>query len=220
MTPYISYATSFDPQTGLKENENENEKPLLPTEGKQWEIGLKYAPTAFDGLFTAAIYDLRQTNVNQWAGTSPSGFNLYRQIGEVKSRGVELEATVGLSDALDMRATYSYNDTEQLGDFNTGQPMWNAPRHMAGLWLDYDFGNGWRTGGGVRYVSSRMDVSNSRELDGFTLVDLAATYTRDNFEAQINVANLTGEVYLSTCGWFGCYYGEGRTVTATVKYKW
>lgn len=214
--PYVSYATSFDPQTGL----NENEQPLLPTEGKQWEIGVKYAPTAFDGLISAAIYDLRQTNVNQWAGTSPGGFNMYRQIGEVKSRGIELEATAAITDSWDVRANYAYNDTEQLGGFNTGQPMWNAPSHTAGVWLDHDFGNGWRTGGGVRYVGTRMDVSNTRELESFTLFDLGATYTRDNFEAQLNVANLTDEVYLSTCGWFGCYYGEGRTVTAKVAYKW
>lgn len=214
--PYVSYATSFDPQTGL----NENEEPLLPTEGKQWEVGLKYQPTAFDGLISAAIYDLRQTNVNQWAGTSSSGFNLYRQVGEVKSRGIELEASAAINDSWDVRANYAYNDTEQLGGSNTGQPMWNAPKHSAGVWVDYDFGNGWRTGGGIRYIGSRMDVSNTREIDSFTLVDLGATYTRDNYEAQLNISNLTDEVYLATCGWFGCYYGEGRTVTAKVAYKW
>lgn len=213
--PYVSYSTSFDPQTGL----NEAEEPLRPTEGKQWELGLKYRPAGFDGLITAALYDLRQTNVNQWAGTSPGGFNLYRQIGEVKSRGIELEATATVG-SWDVRAGYAYNDTEQLGGFNTGQPMWNAPRHMASAWLDYDWGNGLRTGGGLRHVGTRMDVSNSRELEAFTLVDLGATYTRGNIEAALNVNNLTDEVYMSTCGWFGCYYGEGRTVTAKVAYKW
>lgn len=214
--PYVSYATSFDPQTGL----NEREQPLKPTEGKQWEVGLKYQPSGFDGLITAALYDLRQTNVNQWAGTSPDGFNLYRQIGEVKSRGIELEATAAVGASWNIRAAYAYNDTEQLGGFNTGQPMWNAPRHMASAWVDYDWGNGLRTGGGVRHVGSRMDVSNTRELDAFTLVDLGASYTRGNVETSVNVANLTDEVYLSTCGWFGCYYGEGRTVTAKVSYTW
>ncbi|WP_244935986.1 TonB-dependent siderophore receptor [Paracoccus siganidrum] len=216
LVPYVSYATSFEPQTGL----NENEEPLLPTEGKQWEVGMKYQPAGIDGLVSVAVYDLRQTNVNQWAGTSPDGYNLYRQIGEVKSRGVELEATAAIGEAWDVRANFAYNDTKQVGGSNTGQPMWNAPRHTAGVWLDYDFGNGWRTGGGIRYVGSRMDVSNTHELDSFTLVDLGATYARDNFEARLNIANLTDEAYLATCGWFGCYYGEGRTVTATLAYKW
>lgn len=98
--------------------------------------------------------------------------------------------------------------------------MWNAPRHMASAWVDYDGGNGIRTGGGIRYVGSRTDVSSTIELDSFTLVDLGATYTRGNVEATLNVSNLTDEVYLSTCGWFGCYYGEGRTVTAKVACKW
>ena len=52
------------------------------------------------------------------------------------------------------------------------------------------------------------------------LVDLAATYTRGNVEASVNLNNLTDEVYLSTCGSFGCYYGEGRSVAAKVTYTW
>lgn len=101
--PYVSYATSFDPQTGL----NELEQPLKPTEGEQWEVGLKYQPSAFDGLVTAAFYDLRQTNVNQWAGTSAAGFNLYRQIGEVKSRSFELEATAAIGQSWNVRGAYA-----------------------------------------------------------------------------------------------------------------
>ncbi|SDD71391.1 iron complex outermembrane recepter protein [Paracoccus isoporae] len=213
---YLSYATSFDPQTGI----NENEEPLKPTEGEQWELGLKYQPTAFDGLFTAAIYDLTQTNVNQWAGSSASGVNLYRQIGEVRSRGLELEASAALSAAWEIRASYAYNDTEQRGGTNTGQPMWNAPKHSAGIWLDHDFGNGLRSGGGIRHIGSRMDISNTRELDSVTLLDMGASYTRGNLEGSLNVSNLTDEVYLSTCGWFGCYYGEGRTLSAKMTYTW
>lgn len=53
-----------------------------------------------------------------------------------------------------------------------------------------------------------------------TLVDLGASYTRGNVEASVNLSNLTDEVYLSTCGFSGCYYGEGRTVSAKVAYKW
>lgn len=214
--PYLRFATSFDPEGGL----NENMKPLKPTKGYQWEAGVKYQPTAFDGLITASVYDLRQTNVKQWAGYSPEGYLLYRQIGEVKSRGLELEATAAIAENWDLRAAYAYNDTEQLGGTNTGQEMWNAPQHLASVWVDHDFDNGFRAGGGIRYVGSRESVDNNIELDSYTLLDIGGSYTRENLEASLNITNLTDKDYLATCGWYGCHYGEGRTATATVKYKW
>ncbi|MFV0293004.1 MAG: TonB-dependent siderophore receptor [Paracoccus sp. (in: a-proteobacteria)] len=214
--PYLRYSTSFDPEAGL----NENMKPLKPTKGYQWEAGVKYQPADFDGMISAAIYDLRQTNVKQWAGYSPQGYLLYRQVGEVKSRGLELEATAVLAGGWDLRAAYAFNDTEQVGGTNTGQPMWNAPRHTASIWVDYDFGNGFRTGGGVRYVGSRDSVDNAIELDSYTLLDAAVSYSRENMEASLNISNLTDDTYLATCSWYGCYYGDGRTVAAKVSYKW
>ena len=53
-----------------------------------------------------------------------------------------------------------------------------------------------------------------------TLVDLGGSYTRDNVEASLNLSNLTDEVYVGACGFSYCSYGEGRTVTAKVAYKW
>ena len=57
-------------------------------------------------------------------------------------------------------------------------------------------------------------------MDSATLVDLGGSYTRDNIEASLNINNLTDKTYLANCGAFGCFYGEGRTVTAKVAYKW
>ncbi|RMC37550.1 TonB-dependent siderophore receptor [Paracoccus alkanivorans] len=215
--PYVSYATSYDPETGLDINED----MLKPTEGRQWEIGVKYQPTAFDGLITASVYDLRQTNVKYAIpDTTPTR---YQQIGEVKSRGFELEATAEIADGWDLRAGYAYNKTEQVakGEATNGNAMVNAPRHLASIWLDRDFGNGWRVGGGLRYIGSRFtDTANTVELGDVTLVDLAASYTRGNIETSLNVSNLTDETYVASCGFSYCSYGEGRTVTAKVSYKW
>ena len=210
--PYVSYSTSFDPEIG---NDDQG-RVLKPTTGKQWEVGVKYEPTNFNGLFTAAIYDLKQENV-----TRNLGAGVVRQTGEVKSRGLELEATAELSDAWDLRAGYAYNDTEQVGGSDDGKDMPNAPKHQASLWLDHDFGNGMRLGGGLRYIGKRAgDYANTYDMDSATLVDLGGSYTRDNIEASLNIANLTDKTYLANCGSFGCFYGEGRTVTARVAYKW
>lgn len=215
--PYVSFATSFDPQTGLDRNGD----MLKPTAGKQWEVGVKYQPTAFDGLITASVYDLRQTNVKYAIpDTTPTR---YQQIGEVKSRGFEFEATAEIANGWDLRAGYAYNETEQIakGEATHGNAMINAPRHLASIWLDRDFGNGWRVGGGLRHIGSRFaDAANDVELDSITLVDIGATYTRGDIETSLNIGNLTDETYVATCGFSYCSYGEGRTVSAKVSYKW
>lgn len=221
VTPYVTYSTSFDPQAGLDIEDN----VLRPTEGKQFEVGVKYQPQSFDGLITLAAYDLRQTNVNRTVdrpnGEPGSGI---RQIGEVRSKGIELEATAELAEGWKLRGGYAYNKTEQKapeGDPLNGKELADAPRHLASLWVDRDFGNGLRVGGGIRHIGSRYtDAANSAKLDSVTLVDLGGSYTRGNIETSINITNLTDETYVGACGFSYCSYGEGRTVLAKVAYKW
>ncbi|MFC0201216.1 TonB-dependent siderophore receptor [Paracoccus rhizosphaerae] len=211
--PYASYSTSFDPEIGIDDTTGET---LKPTEAEQWELGAKYQPADYDALFTAAIYGLTQENL-----TRNLGSGVRRQVGEVKSKGLELEATAELTQGWDVRASYAYNKTEQVGGPEDGLELPNAPRHLASLWLDHDFDNGFRAGGGLRHIGSRKgDFANRFDLDSVTLVDLGASYTQGNIEATLNVNNITDEVYLANCGSFGCYYGEGRTVSAKVAYKW
>lgn len=212
---YGNYSTSFDPEIGLDGAGNQ----LEPTKGKQFELGVKYQPEGFNGLFTGAIYDLRQENLTVNLG----GALGRRQVGEVTSRGVELGAVAELGEGLNLRASYAYNTTEQIdpSGANNGNELPNAPDHLASIWLDKDFGNGYRMGGGVRFIGKRKgDLANTYALDAVTVVDLAIGYSRDNMEASLNVDNLFDKVYLANCGSFGCYYGEGRTVSAKVSYKW
>lgn len=213
--PYVSYSTSFDPEIGA----DSKGKPLKPTTGKQWEVGVKYQPEGFDGLITAAVYDLRQENVTR-RGTS-GGVPDYRQIGKVKSRGAEIEATAALNARWDLRASYAWNRTEQVGGDDDGKEMPNAPQHLAGLWLDHDFGNGARIGGGLRHIGERYgDLANAYKMDAVTLLDIGAGYETEKLSASLNISNLTDEVYVANCGAFGCYYGEGRTITAKVSTRW
>lgn len=219
--PYISYSTSFDPQAGLDIDNN----ALRPTKGEQWELGVKYQPQSFDGLITLAVYDLRQTNVNR-AVPRPNGEpgSGIRQIGEVRSQGIEIEGTAEIAEGWQVRGGYAYNRTEQKApssDPLNGNELADAPRHLASLWIDRDFGNGLRVGGGVRHIGSRyIDGANSQKLDSVTLLDLGGSYTYGSVETSLNITNLTDEVYVGACGFSYCSYGEGRTVTAKVTYKW
>ena len=213
--PYMGYSTSFDPEIGADIDGN----ALRPTEGRQVELGVKYDPSAWTGLVSAALYDLRQTNVSRTV--TEGGITGQRQFGEVASRGLELEATAELAEGWALRASYAWNETEQKGGATAGRALPNAPRHVAGLWLDRDLGNGWRLGGGLRHVGNRFgDAENTLPLEGATLADLGATYTSGALTGSVNIRNLGDKAWLANCGAFGCTYADGRTLDAQVTWKW
>ncbi len=222
VAPYLSYSTSFDPEIGT----DNSGSAFDPTRGKQWEAGVKYQPAGFDALFTAALYDLRQTNVTS-AYTDANGIGDYRQEGEVRSRGLELEGTADLARGWNLRGQYSWNQTEVLSGDNKGNALANAPTHNASLWVNYDFAPatqlaGLQVGGGLRYIGERFgDAANVYDLDAVTLVDLQASYAlTDDLGLSVNVSNLLDEAYVANCGSFGCYYGDGRSVQARLTWKW
>lgn len=221
VAPYVSYSTSFDPELGT----DIAGRQLEPTEGKQWEAGVKYEPEGIDALLTAAIYDLRQENVP--VTVTEGGITGIRQLGEVKSRGLELEGTAALSRGWDVRAAYAYNDAEQVGGVDDGNAPANTPKNNASLWLNYAFAattpvDGLSLGAGLRYIGKRYgDTANLYEMDDVTLLDAAARYAfRNGAELAVNASNLTDKVYLANCASFGCYYGSGRSVIATLTYRW
>lgn len=222
VAPYLSYATSFDPEIGTDNSGNAFE----PTRGRQWEAGVKYEPLGFNGFFSAAVYNLRQENVRS-AFTDANGIGDFRQEGEVLSRGVELEGSADLAEGWNIRGQYTWNDTKVLSGDNAGNALANAPEHNASLWLNYDFAGvtaleGLQLGGGLRYIGERYgDAANSYDLDAVTLVDLQASYAlTEDLGLSVNVSNVFDEAYVANCGSFGCYYGDGRTVQARLTWKW
>lgn len=216
LAPYISYSTSYDPIASTAAAD------FKPSEGKQWEAGIKYQPTSFNGFFSAAVYDLKQTNVLRTVAGLP------QQIGEVHVKGVELEGVVSVAQGLDLRAAYTYTDAKIGEGIDDGNRVENVPRNAASLWLNYTFQEGTALeglgiGGGVRYVGQRFGNSTNNpdfDLDGVTLFDAALTYRKENWKGSLNFKNLGDEKYVASCSTFGCYYGDGRTVIGKLSYTW
>lgn len=217
LSVYGNYSESFEPDIW---------NPTLdPTEGEQYEVGVKYRPEGMNALFTFAAFDLTQTNVSNQV--SPTEF---RQVGEINVKGLEFEAKMALADQLNLTAAYSFWDaeiTENGIEGNEGNRPARVPEHLASLWADYTLKNldpvGDMTFGvGVRYVGETFgDDANTLTIDDYTLVDAAFGYAiTENVGLSLNALNLFDEEYVTT-NYFGTeYYGEGRTVTATLKYRW
>ena len=134
VTPYASYAESFTVNVGQGRSGDAYE----PSKGKQYEVGVKYEPSFFPGYITAALFDLRKTNV---LTTDPDDPSFQVQTGEVRHRGLELEANADLDFGFSMIATYTYLNAEITEDNDgfVGNRPSLVPEHQASLWVNYAF---------------------------------------------------------------------------------
>ncbi len=231
IAPYVSYSESFNPNT-VSDQEG---RPLAPTEGTQWEAGIKYQPPGSDNLFTASVFRIEQDNL---ASKQPDE-DFYRPVGQVRSQGLELEAHVQLTDSLKLLGGYTFTDIEYAKSMpslvssnmdNKGNSPTQAPKQMVSLWADYNFRqgalDGLRLGGGVRYVGySWVDAENSMKVPSYTLFDASIGYDLGKIglqgvDVRLNANNLTNESYITSCASLNyCYMGEERNVSATVSYQ-
>ncbi len=220
ITPYISASTFFNPIVAVTMTGN-----TKPEEGDQFEAGIKYEPTFLDGVFTASVYQLTKQNV---VVTDPLTM-VSSQMGEVRSRGIELEGKVNINESWKLIAGLDFIDLEITEDANTaliGNTPYLIPDTQASLWLDYTVQDGalegMSVGAGVRYQGeSWADNENTAKVPSATVFDAGIRYEKNDWGAALNVANLFDKEYVSGCGGLlTCGYGDARTITFKLSKKW
>lgn len=224
VTPYFSYSESFEPasQTGASGN------IFAPSKGKQYEAGVKYVPSDRPIVLTGAVYQLTKTN-NLMA--DPNGSFWSVEGGEIRSRGVEIEAKAALSASVNVVGSYTYTDAEYTTDTTyKGNTPAQVPKHMASLWGDYTLYDGALSGltlgTGVRYTgSSYGDPANSFKVGSYTLVDALVRYDLARVgmagsNVALHVNNLFDREYVASCfQTYGCFWGAERQVVATATFR-
>lgn len=218
IAPYVSYAESFNPVTGVDALGN----TFKPLEGKQYEAGIKYQPPGTNHIFTAAVFDITEENRTTSDPNNP-GFSV--QTGEVGIQGFELEAQTQIHD-FDILASYSFLDAEitKSNDGNEGAHVGYVPDHMASSWVTWrpsEFWQGFRAGAGVRYVGNTYGGQDIVKTPSYTLFDAMIGYDlSEEWSIQINAKNLADDEYVASCGDRGdCAYGQRRTVIASTTYR-
>lgn len=224
VTPYFSYSESFEPasQTGANGN------VFAPSKGKQYEAGVKYVPNDRPIVVTGAVYQLTKTN-NLMADPAGSFFSV--EGGEIRARGVELEAKAALSASVNVVGSYTYTDAEYTTDTNyKGNTPAQVPKHMASVWGDYTMFDGplsgLTLGTGVRYTgSSKGDPANTFTVGSYTLVDALVRYDLARVgmagsNVALHVNNLFDREYVASCfNTYGCFWGAERQVVATATFR-
>ncbi|MGA7510368.1 MAG: ferrichrome porin FhuA [Erwinia billingiae] len=230
VAPYFSYSESFIPTSGT----TADGQPFDPSRAKQYEAGVKYVPKDRPIVITGAVYQLTKTK-NLTA--DPDNVLFSNQGGEIRSRGVELEAKAAVNANVNVTAAYTYTDAEYTHDtLLQGKTPVQVPKNMASLWTDYTFNetslSGLTVGAGVRYVGESKGLYSSGDkanqnfnVASYTTVDALVKYDLGRFglpgsSLAVNVNNLFDRDYVASCYRdYACYWGAERQVVGTATFR-
>lgn len=226
LSPYVNYAESFQPTVGLDFYGN----AYVPQRGRQIEAGLKWAATPRT-LVTLAAYRIKGTN--RLTNDPTNGENMIQQ-GEVKSRGIELEAQHRSRGGFEVSASWSRVDAKisrSNEPLEIGLPIAAVPRHEGTLWAQQrvalDHGIGLTAGLGARYVGRSREASVvdgaviSLDTPSFTLFDAVIALERGPWSFALNGTNLADRKYYGSCSPnTACGQGYRRNVVGTLSYRY
>ncbi|KAF6657404.1 ferrichrome porin FhuA [Enterobacteriaceae bacterium EKM102V] len=233
IAPYFSYSEAFIPNAGG----TYDGQAFDPSRAKQYEAGVKYVPKDRPVVLTAALYQLTKTKNLTADPDTKNHPNASVQSGEIRSRGVELEAKAALNANVNLTASYTYTDAEYTEDtLLKGKTPVQVPKHMASLWSDYTFHetalSGVTLGAGVRYVgesqglySTGSEQNQNFKVAGYTTVDAALKYDLGRFglpgsSVGVNVNNLFNREYVASCyREYACYWGAERQIVGTATFR-
>ncbi|WP_081588155.1 TonB-dependent siderophore receptor [Chlorogloeopsis fritschii PCC 9212] len=217
---YASYSQSFIPTFGA----NPDGRAFKPTKGKQYEAGIKADFLEGRLSTTLAAYQITKSNVTTPDPNNPT-FSI--QVGEQRSRGIELDIVGEILPGWKVIASYAYTDAEVTEDNATpvGNRLNNVPENQASLWTTYEIqkGNlqGLGFGLGLFYVGDRQgDLDNSFVLPSYFRTDAAIYYRRDGLKAAINIRNLFDVTYYNYS--FGRFYnqlGDPFTIIGSISWE-
>ncbi|WP_416676526.1 TonB-dependent siderophore receptor [Egbenema bharatensis] len=220
---YTSYSQSFQPaRTFNLFNAGGEGEPFEPTRGTQYEVGVR--TDWLDGRLSAtlAAYQITKTNVitpDPDPSLAARGFSV--QVGEQRSRGIELDIAGEILPGWNVIASYAYTNAEVTEDnsISVGNRLRGVPENQASLWTTYIIQEGdlegLGFGLGLFYIGDRQgNLNNTFTLGDYLRTDAALYYRRDRFNAAINIRNLLDINYFNA----NLYRGDPFTITGSVSW--
>ncbi len=225
---YLSYTSIFKPNSSIDRYGN----VLKPVLGNNQEIGWK--GEWYNGQLnaTVALFQINQKNRPVYIddATHKNG-GYYGTLGEVRSRGVDVEISGKITDDWQLFAGYTFNQSKYLETESSRYLAGtnyskHTPKHMFRLYTDYNLpfdSKKWSVGAGVM-MQSETDSLYSVKQGGYAIWDANIRYqVSKHIALGIVGKNLTNRKYyennrVRTLG-INNFYGQERTVVFNLDWK-
>jgi catecholate siderophore receptor len=213
---YGTYSISYLPASGDQFSALNNGNIILaPQKFENKEIGVKWQiqPRL---LYTAAVYDLKRTNVPL---PDPNNAGFFILSGSNRIQGFETALNGYVTDSWQSTLGYAYTNARVTSATSTtivaGNRIQLVPYNQFSWWNKYQITPVWGAGLGFIYFSDSFASSDDTvKLPGFFRVD-AAIYLKINemWRAQLNVENIFDKGYWASAdGNNNLSPGQPRTV--------
>ena len=199
---YINYSKSFG--QGLRVID-------LPEESEQFEFGYKYISESGAVKNSVSIYQLTKMNMTIPI-TGPLQGDKQQQIGNQRSRGIEIELNTHFFPEWYTFFNYTYTEADllkyrslsvdkyvkrTLEEFSGNRPAF-VPAQMINFWTVIEFLNGLGIGFGLNYVSNQfVHVDNDYEIEEYFSFHSSIFYNTTKSSWHINFKNLSNAQYYS-----------------------
>ncbi|HEY1393875.1 MAG TPA: TonB-dependent receptor, partial [Methylibium sp.] len=181
---------------------------------------------------TVALYQITKQNVLTF---DPVDTVFSIAVGEVQSKGVELDFSGEVATNLRLTAGYAFTDSKVTKSnaaaagtgMAEGRRFPNVPRHSANLFAIYSLpvaGGSASIGAGLNFVGSRLgsvDVADNFTLPAYTTVKLVSSYDMSkHLRLSLDVDNLFNKAcYASSYSDLWVFPGTERKFTLSALYK-
>ena len=233
---FASYTNNFSPNTGVDTANN----ALKPSVIDQYELGTK--TDLFNKVLSVNItaYIIENSDFSLAVVNPPAAVPAARElVGEVTSKGVELDIATKPIHGLSFIAGYSYNDTRYTktnsatSSVKEGDRLRYNPSHTANASMYYAFSDrgllkGFSLGAGAFYVGNRVAGRNATAtnptyklmtLPDYTLVDVSAGYNSDKYTLRFKFSNVFNQLSYNVHDDNSVNPIAPRQFSATVAYR-
>jgi iron complex outermembrane receptor protein len=228
---FADYRNTFKPAAidfGVEEEE-EGEEILEPETSQSYEAGIKgQTPRAFWQV-SAFVMNMENLVVAQ----EEDGLPVLRNAGKLRFKGVELETSYRVTDALRATASYARHDArfgDYVQDFDgvatqlRGKRFEMSARDLASAGLLFGAASGWRANVTASYTGSRfLNKRNTAPAGSFTAINAGVGYASAWGELRLDARNLTNRrdpVAESELGDAQYYLLPARTLRVTYTRNW
>tara|TARA_R110000796_G_scaffold35017_3_gene90185 strand:- start:171372 stop:173732 length:2361 start_codon:yes stop_codon:yes gene_type:complete len=201
---FASYSNSFDTNTGTDVDGNALEPSLID----QYEVGIKNE--LFDDKLFAnvTVYQITNSNLAQTSlANGNTNSNIKELVGEVQSKGIEIDLAYRPIPNLNLLAGYSFNETKytKSNTYIVGDLLRYNPNNTANVSANYQIEKGPLTGFNIgvigTYFGERFAGRNKRvtvegddreliPLSDYFEFDATLSYTYKKFTLSAKLANI------------------------------
>jgi iron complex outermembrane receptor protein len=225
---YALKGTGFSPQASASQVP-EVGGPFEAEQSSIVEAGARFSLLDDAIRLNVATYEMIRNNILQAdprGDVGGDGSDDQIALGEVKSKGAELDLLGDLTDSWVLNVNYAYNDTRIVESTSAitnavGDKFANAPQHQIGVWSRYELDSIHSAiAAGMDYVSEQLSI-DGQHVKSYTVFDMSWQTRWQQWLFQANVKNLFDKTY-ATAGFIertGHFPGEPRRLIVTASYQ-